>query len=234
MKLAVISDLHIPAAEAPGSFGHEDGEFLRFLRFLETSFEHIVLLGDIWETLTGRAPGKSEQQLRVARESHPELAARFSTPRYSYIHGNHDQVAGDTQRAAESLMVEADGVRILFAHGHQQDALVQRAKFVSETGVWLGGWLRRLGLSSLYQLSERMDQLCAGLTGGGSRAVRQWAASVAQVYEADVVVTGHTHRAERMECGGRLLLNSGACNQGRYSFLSLDTGNGSYTLHDSW
>ena len=35
MSIAVISDLHLGARPATDSFGHDDGEFLRFLRFLD-------------------------------------------------------------------------------------------------------------------------------------------------------------------------------------------------------
>ena len=56
MNIAVISDLHLGSDDATDSFGHDDAEFLRFLGFLEGNFERIVLLGDIWETLTSRCP----------------------------------------------------------------------------------------------------------------------------------------------------------------------------------
>ena len=45
MQIAVISDLHLGAGGAADGFGHDDGDFLRFLRFLERNFERIVLLG---------------------------------------------------------------------------------------------------------------------------------------------------------------------------------------------
>jgi len=47
MKLAVISDLHLGAGDLADGFCHDDGEFLRFLTFLENNFERVILLGDI-------------------------------------------------------------------------------------------------------------------------------------------------------------------------------------------
>ena len=77
MKLAVISDLHLGAGDLADGFGHDDGEFLRFLKYLENNFERIVLLGDIWETLQSRRLGGMRQELLLAREAHPQIAARF-------------------------------------------------------------------------------------------------------------------------------------------------------------
>jgi UDP-2,3-diacylglucosamine pyrophosphatase LpxH len=54
MKIAVISDLHLTPSGAPNVFGHADAEFLGFLGFLEKNFERILLVGDTWETLTGK------------------------------------------------------------------------------------------------------------------------------------------------------------------------------------
>src|SRR6185436_5928367 len=119
MQIAVISDLHLGAGDAADGFGHDDGDFLRFLRFLERNFERIVLLGDIWETLTGALPGSPVEELHKARQSHQEIAKRFSRSQYLYVHGNHDLIAGAAEGAPDELFLDADGVRLMFTHGHQ-------------------------------------------------------------------------------------------------------------------
>jgi hypothetical protein len=93
VNIAVISDLHLGSEDVTDSFGHEDSDFLRFLTFLERNFERIVLLGDIWETLTVKCPWRARQGLAHAKSRHPEIARRFARPRYKYIHGNHDLIA---------------------------------------------------------------------------------------------------------------------------------------------
>ncbi len=143
MKLAVISDLHLGSGDLADGFGHDDGEFLRFLTFLEGNFERVVLLGDIWETLQSRRWASARQELDLAKAAHPEIARRFEGPKYSYVHGNHDIVAG-LLGVPDELTFEADGVRLLFTHGHQNDDLIQRRQWLSELGVWLGGWIRRV------------------------------------------------------------------------------------------
>ncbi len=235
MQIAVISDLHLGAGGAADGFGHDDGDFLRFLRFLERNFERVVLLGDIWETLTGLLPGTPGEELRLARERHREIARRFQRPEYLYIHGNHDLVAGAVDGAPDEYLLQADGVRLLFTHGHQNDPLIERRRWLSELGIWLGGWIRRLGLNAMYRLFAELDEKRGGLSLDGSRcAFQRWAMGVAREREVDVIVTGHTHLAAQTDHGGRLFLNSGSCSEGKLSFLALDTRRACYGVHSSF
>jgi len=231
MKLAVISDLHLGAGDRADGFGHDDSEFVRFLTFLERNFERIVLLGDVWETLQSRQFGAPRQELELARAAHPEIAARFERPQYCYVHGNHDIVAG-LLGVPDELIVQADGVRLLFTHGHQNDDLIRRRRWLSDLGVWLGGWIRRVGLGAFYRLCARIDEARGGLSLEGSRlAFQRWAVGEAVRRKFDVVITGHTHWAARSEHGSRLFLNSGSCSDGKLSFLSLDTRRGDYAVN---
>lgn len=235
MQIAVISDLHLGTGGPADSFGHEDAEFLRFLRFIERNFERIVLLGDVWETLTGLQPGRPEVELPRAREAHPEIARRFARAKYSYVHGNHDIVAGAVEQAPEELVLHADGVRLLFTHGHQNDPIVRSARWLSELGVWVGAWIRRVGLGPLYTLARTLDTIRSGATEAGrTHDFQRWAVGVARLRSADVVVTGHTHVAGMAEHGDRLFLNSGSCSEGKISFLSIDTRAGKYAHHSEW
>ena len=231
MKLAVISDLHLGAGDLADGFGHDDGDFLRFLSFLEKNFERVILLGDIWETLQSRRLGSVREELTLARAAHPEIARRFERPRYHYIHGNHDLVAGLTG-VPDELTFQADGVRLLFTHGHQNDDLIKRRQWLADLGVWLGGWIRRVGLDAFYRLCAKLDEARGGLSLDGLRCeFQQWAVGEATRREFDVVVTGHTHRAARTEHGSRLFLNSGSCSEGQLSFLSIDTRRGDYAVN---
>ncbi|HEY2404757.1 MAG TPA: metallophosphoesterase family protein [Polyangiaceae bacterium] len=235
MKIAVISDLHLGTGGAADGFGHDDGEFLKFLKFLEGNFEKLVLLGDIWETLTGALPGDPAAQLRRARESHPEIARRFASSQYLYVHGNHDLVAGAVEGAPDELILNTGQSRILFTHGHQNDELIQRRRWLSELGVWLGGWIRRLGMAALYRLASEIDEKRGGLSLDGAEcSFQRWAMNVAAEREFDIVVTGHTHLAAREAHGNRLFLNSGSCSEGNFSFLSMDTAVASYAVHSSY
>ena len=233
MKLAVISDLHLGGADRTDTFGHDDADFLRFLSFLERNFEQVVLLGDIWETLTGTSPGRERLVLERARAAHSEIARRFANDKYRYVFGNHDRVCANADRVPEMWSLQVDGVRLLFTHGHQNDLLLRKARWAAELGVWLGGWIRRFGLLSLYRICNRLDELRSGFgaTDADQRQFRRWALSFAERHAADVIVTGHTHYAARVERQGRLYLNSGSCSEGQLSFLSIDTRRGEYEVH---
>ena len=235
MHIAVISDLHLGAGGRADGFGHDDAEFLRFLGFLERQFERIVLLGDIWETLASRRLGDAARELGRARAAHPEIARRFERPQYTYVHGNHDLVAAELDRAPEHVLLESDGTRLLFTHGHQHDILVWRGKWLAELGVWLGGWLLRMGLRPIYEVFYRLDALRSGAAPDRERcSFQRWAMRRGEQCAADVVVTGHTHLATRAEHGARLFLNSGSCAAGRFSFSSIDTKTASYGVHSTW
>ncbi|MBU8895585.1 serine/threonine protein phosphatase [Corallococcus sp. H22C18031201] len=235
MRIAVISDLHLGRHDTVDPFGHDDSVFLRFLRFLESNFERIVLLGDIYETLTARAPRRQEAELAAARAAHPELVRRFAGPQYHYIHGNHDLVAGRVLGAPEELVLEADGVRMLFTHGHRHDWVIRKARWISEASVWAGAWLRRLQLRAMFRALQAVDLRLSGALPDPARCTFQrWAIERAHQRDADIVVTGHTHLGLRVEHGDRLFLNSGTCSEGQFSFLSLDTRDGRYGLHTSW
>jgi predicted phosphodiesterase len=235
MNIAVISDLHLGAGDGADGFGHNDAEFLRFLRHLENNFERIVLLGDIWETLACRKLGDAAAELRRARQAHPQIARRFERSKYAYVHGNHDLVAGLVEGAPEHLVFHADGTRVLFTHGHHHDVLFRRGRWIAELGIWLGGWLLRLGLSPMYRAFYAIDSLRSGIAPDATRcSFQRWAVGVAERFAADVIVTGHTHLPARAEHGRRLFLNSGSCSEGRFSFSSLDTKAGTYAIHASW
>jgi predicted phosphodiesterase len=234
VHIAVISDLHLGAGGRADGFGHDDSDFLRFLDFLEGNFERIVLLGDIWETLTSPIPWRVRASLLEARATHYEIAKRFEQPSYTYIHGNHDLIAGVVDRAPDRWVLPVDGKRIVFTHGHHHDGFLCMARHLVELGVCVGGWLRRMGLRYLYEMFEALEQrrACLGLDPRSS--FQRWAVGVAERAESDIVVTGHTHVARVSEHGPRLYLNSGSCSNGRFSYLAMDTRTDSYRVCDSW
>lgn len=234
MELAVISDLHLGAGDRADGFGHDDAEFLRFLKFLEGNFERVILLGDVWETLQSRVWGKAREELALARAAHPEIARRLERAPYHYVHGNHDIVAG-LLGVPDELRLNVDGVRLMFTHGHQSDPLVQRREWLSHLGVWLGGWLRRVGWGAFYRLCAELDGARGGhLESGSGSDVERWAVREAARRDVDVVVTGHTHLATRNEHGSRLFLNSGSCSDGQLNFLSIDTRRGHYAVNHGY
>lgn len=235
MQIAVISDLHLGSDDPTDAFGHDDAEFLRFLSFLEDSFERVVLLGDIWETLTAKCPWSARKALASARLRHPEIAQRLRRAPFLYIHGNHDLVAAQADSAPEAWHLQIDDKRILFTHGHGHDSWIRFCRHLVELGICVGGWLRRSGLDTAYQWLDTMDQARSVVSEDPLRCSFQaWAMKLAATKRADVMVTGHTHLALAQQHGPRLFLNSGSCSQGKYSFLAMDTTQDVYGVHSQW
>jgi predicted phosphodiesterase len=235
VEIAVISDLHLGPDASTDSFGHDDAEFLRFLSFLESNFERVVLLGDIWETLTSKCPWRARRALEMARARHPQIARRFRRPCYKYIHGNHDIIAHRVDDAPERWSLEVDGKRLLFMHGHGYDRLISMARHVVELGVCIGGWIRRAGLERLYQRLDEMDQKRSAVSiDAGSCTFQAWTMGVAAMHGADIAVTGHTHLPITSKHGSRMFMNSGSCSHGHYTFLALETRKDAYSVHHAW
>jgi len=125
---------------------------------------------------------------RVPR--HREIARRFARPQYIYVHGNHDVVAGEIDGAPEHVIAESDGTRLLFTHGHQHDILFRRGKRLAELGVWLGGWLLRMGLQPVYEAFYRLDALRSGAVPDGDRcSFQRWAVRRADEFAAETLLT---------------------------------------------
>ena len=229
MKIAVISDLHLGAGAAD-SFGHSDIDFLAFLKRLESDFEKIILLGDIWETLTAMAPYRPRQALKNAKLAHPELAQRFERSNYLYVHGNHDIIT-ELDGVPSEVEIESDGVKLLFTHGHHHDWYWDGLRWMPEFFVWIGAWARRVGLKALYDICYALD---IGFSKPSTHPMRdsfqRWAYSLAHHRDADVVVTGHTHHAMVSEHGSVVFLNSGNCSEGKYSYLAIDTKRDLYAV----
>lgn len=168
-------------------------------------------------------PQERLEQFRRAQAAHKEIAQRFKKQQYTYILGNHDLVAEQAVGARSEYILEVDGMRLLFAHGHQSDFWCHQARSVSESLVRLGTWLKSKGLKAVHQAAEGLETS----RNSGNHWMKKWAFA----READVVVTGHTHLADKEERDSRLFLNSGHCDHGNFSFLALDTRALSFDVH---
>ena len=227
MLIAVLSDLHLGQKDALDRFYREEGaeeRFMRLLNYLENNVDRIVLLGDIFETLRPRRYSRADAELYAVLNAYPEIAKKvFDDPRYVFVHGNHDRVAGTELNAPEFHIVDEHGLRLAFFHGHQFDRMNREPGRISETGIWLGGWVERCGLPIVDLWDKRKPKPDSKRAGNKLRFARQ-AVALGKEMGADVVVTGHTHKAQRLELDSHLFLNSGTCVAGRREMLLLDTG----------
>jgi predicted phosphodiesterase len=226
MRVAALSDLHIGVTARRDGFRHDPRRFGAFLDALEAEHDRIVLLGDIFQTDHGvlPTPGSARRHLRRARERVRQLADRFAGPKYVYVFGNHDAIAGAELRASERVCLEDHDVRILFIHGHQFDPVALRAPLAADFGTWCTGRLRAVGLRAMAAWLEARDVAIKDRRFGGPHGPYTRAASrLARDHEARVVVMGHTHCARLDPIERGLAANTGSCSRGHLSWLSLDT-----------
>ena len=235
MRIAAISDLHIGPMPGRDAFRHAPTAFAAFLDALLAFADHVVLLGDVYQTDHGARTGRLAQarQLQRAMAASPWLSERLGRPKLHLIHGNHDQIAKDELGAQTELRFEANGRRALFTHGDAFDAVIGRAPRLSATGTWICGRLRSAGLPGVAQGLEDRDVEIKGarIHGPGGPTVRA-AAEAGRAAGADLVVMGHTHvnldHTQPDEAGGRpvRVLNTGTCSRGRWSGVLLDLASG--------
>jgi UDP-2,3-diacylglucosamine pyrophosphatase LpxH len=237
MRVAALSDLHIGVTEARDGFRHDPSRFGAFLDQLEAEHDRIVLLGDIFQTDHGAIPTRASarRHLRRAQARLRPLADRLRGPKYVYVFGNHDAIAGAELGASEHVCLEDHGVRILFIHGHQFDPVAVRAPFAADLGTWFTGRLRAIGLRPAAAWLEGRDIAIKDRRFRGPEGpYARGASALAITYDARVVVMGHTHcgriddRARRRlvddaEDRPVLVANTGSCSRGALSWISVDT-----------
>jgi UDP-2,3-diacylglucosamine pyrophosphatase LpxH len=226
VRLAAISDLHIGAAAGRDGFGHAVADFAAWLDRLEREHDRIVLLGDVFQTDHTIVPGarRRARELFAARRRAGALAQRFAGDRYHYVHGNHDAIAKDELAAPTELRIAADGVELLFTHGHQFDPVARGAQWLADLGTWTTGALRRTPFVALARWLEARDvAIKHARFGGRDGPYARGAAELGARERAAVVIMGHTHAAELHDLGTVLYANTGTCSGGRRECVSIDT-----------
>src|SRR5690606_35493731 len=163
------------------------------------------------------------------------IAERFESDQYLYVHGNHDLIARESDATPTSLSMKLGDVRILFTHGHQNDFIIRHLRWFSELGAWTAGMASRLGLLPFIRHVERLEARLRGTSDDPEQCkFQQWARGVANRHDYDVIVTGHTHEDLKAEHKGVLYLNSGACCEGQFNWIAMDTADLSFDINRSW
>jgi len=242
MRIAAISDLHLGFGDRADRFGHKPSEMLAFLDDLEAQHDLIVVVGDLYETWQGRRLGDMRATFAEIRRTYPKLSARMSTAPYRLIVGNHDPLV-EEEGATRQLEIVADGVRMLFTHGHQWDPPLKRTKPLAYTFAFSTGVLNRLdgrAASVVKGLRDRLERrylynatVSEATQGQGLPRcpyLRGATALLEHRADVDVIVCGHTHVPARYETPFGTYLGCGALAGGHWSWVELDTHTRTWTL----
>ena len=234
MQIAVISDLHLGRKDKLDQFNRNPGaeaQLYKLLKYLENHVDKIVLLGDVFETLRGKTFSQ-EEELRKVLKAYPLIAEKIESKKYTLIHGNHDAVAGKILNAPQMIRIKDGNTSAIFFHGHQLDPVVQDfwTKNFESLGVWLGGWLERMGLDVTKKMnfSSKLKSLNNQWKAGKFESA---AVALGNQLKADIIVTGHSHHPMKFEMDTHLFLNSGARVAARQDMVILDLKNNEHKVY---
>jgi UDP-2,3-diacylglucosamine pyrophosphatase LpxH len=212
-RLVVISDLHLgnPYSLATRRLG----SFVDYL--IEEEF-NLCINGDGVDILQGRLAILTQTTLEVL-----DLLRRFGANgrRTYYVVGNHDVALEGALHTwlgdylTPFLNVSSGGARVRIEHGHVYDPFYAAApRLYAMLGTAAAPMLRVYpdlyrAWSATARLRQRAVRLLPSADEAGA-APEQAAAKMIANRGFDVVVFGHTHRAERLELPhGGLYLNCG-------------------------
>lgn len=229
MKIVVISDLHIGHSKETHQLGHTDQKFKEFLIYLETIYDKIILLGDIFEIeLENFLPDYKTYEL--CNKKHETITSKFKSNKYIYIFGNHDLVA-EKYGALERYELEYNNIKYLFLHGHQFDHICHKKQ---PRLVFLGSWCLKLGLKNLYRwITEHLS--CTWFSVHLENAKFQdRAIAYAKKNGWDRIITGHSHDPKILKEDNFYFMNSGTCTYNRFCYLHMDLDNKEYDIIKSY
>lgn len=225
MKIAVISDIHLGSRE----FLHSQESFIRFLDYLESHFDRIVLLGDIFDLFYPEYPGSNWTLFNIIKNKYETITHRFFTSPYILVAGNHDWILPEKLGIPWEVIINDGQLSIYMTHGHQCDPnfLSPLMSWVSRTYMWFANWFRERGLNCLYDAGEKRDQ-ALNIQEGGKKYNEFAQGKINEGY--NLVVMGHTHVEKQVNLEGGVYFNTGDC-LARLMYLSIDTMSGTSELH---
>lgn len=228
MKIAVLSDIHI-GAERFNSHAHR---FVEFLEYLESYYDRIILLGDIFETAFPPWPWQAALELRKTILKFSPITRRFFRDPYTLLSGNHDAVLLRRYGYPYQILIHVDDLQIYLTHGHENEKQYQNSILnrLTELYLWISGITKRMGMDWLYQMAYSFDHRQSVADGG--KRYQTAAADLIQKYGYDCVIMGHTHLEKLVRFSdGSIYINSGDC-QNRCIYVAIDTSVRSYAIKE--
>ena len=209
-RILVVSDLHLgnPYSEASRSLG-------KFLEHAEHERFHVCINGDGLEILQTSFANLAGEASDIIRRLRALLAKGLSV---HYVVGNHDIVlehyleSWADIRICPFLNLRSGERRIRIEHGHLYDPLFVNHPRLYESLTRAAGPLLRVypDVYRLWSSYQRFKDEWARRSEHAQPSVYHQAAEMLLRRGFDVVVFGHTHRAESVELApGQLYVNSG-------------------------
>lgn len=218
----IISDIHL---------GSDNCQAKPLVDFLESINERrfrtrrLILNGDVFDSIDFRRLKKSHWKVLS------EIRKLSDDIEVVWVAGNHDGSAEIVShlvgvRVVDEYIVESNGHKVLFLHGHQFDQFIERYPLTTWLADTAYRWLQKLDKSHHFaKLAKRRSKVFLR----SSEKIREGAVAHAWKQGCDIVCCGHTHMA--VERVGRPVsyYNSGCWTEKPCSYLVLERG--AVTLH---
>ena len=220
MKIFVVSDLHIAASDALGTFGWNQDDFIATMETVRKShaIDKVILNGDTFD---------------LYKSAYKDIAARNRTLihyltgiKAVFIKGNHDRALPFGQEYFG--VINSKGEKIYIEHGHRGDFINGTAagRFVGNIFYKFLKCLVRIPFArALYYAFLEHDE---GFKGHGKYNSYKYLRHAVKLHRKyDVVILGHTHKIEvhntYRRSNHKRYFNSGSCSFGRFQGIVLDT-----------
>lgn len=220
MKLLVVSDLHIAANEALGTFGWNQDDFFRKMESVRKfhAIDRVILNGDIFDLY------KSDYEEIAA--THRRLIDYFNGIKAVFIRGNHDKALPFGQEFFG--VINSRNEKIYIEHGHRGDFTngTKPGRFAVRMVYKFLKLAARLPLTrALYFNYLAHDE---GFKGHGQYNCYKYLRHALRLLRKyDVVILGHTHKIEVhntfLRDRNKLYFNCGSCSFGRFQGIVLNT-----------
>lgn len=223
MNVLVISDLHLGNGDRFGTFGWSNSDFIAVLKHVMTThqIDQVVLNGDVFELYKYR--------FKDAYLKNKELIKYLKSIKAIFIKGNHDFIS--PMGVFYHTIVNAQGRKIYFEHGHEADFL-NGTQIGRSVGFMLHlllkriirfKWVERVYFNTIDAL-EDINQVPRKYN---TYKYLKHALRLLRSY--DVVVLGHTHKVESHNTyylnSKKQYCNSGSCTLGRFQGVVIDVEN---------
>lgn len=193
MIIKVISDLHISLKSKTNDFLVDDYNFITYLHKICGEANLVVINGDLFELLQTFLWKRDAVYFRQIVKQKQNLINVLNyyilMGKIVYISGNHDEMVllKNLMPCTERHIVEHHGVRVLFEHGHKYDKAYNKYRFTA----WLGGYFERFINKDidliLLELGKKLN------ININDDDMYKYAKMLKGMYNADMVVLGHSH-----------------------------------------
>ena len=213
----IVSDIHLGSDNCQAK---ALVELLESIRDRRLRTKRLILNGDVFDSHDFRRLKKNHWKvLSEIRKLSDEIEV-------IWVAGNHDGSAEIVSHlvgvtVVDEIIVESDGKRVLFLHGHRFDQFIERYPIATWLADTAYRWLQRLDKSHHFaKLAKRRSKVFLR----SSDKIREGAVAYAWKKGCDAVCCGHTHLAMERNERPVAYYNSGCWTEKPCTYLVLEKG----------